>query len=172
MRAILLIFVAALVIFTCGQPAAASPWGTDCAARASQVSIRPSGRRDADFDGKMLPYGVFVLSNGSGKSIAVLADIYKQKYWMVHPNYLSLQRKEGDSWKDVVWTLSEYAGPDKKVVVPRGEEWQFFYALDELVSSGVGRTQEFRLVLRDVNNCKIPSDSFTLESLGKLEAEK
>lgn len=89
---------------------------------------------------------------------------------MVHPNSIVLQRDVDGAWKDYVGSLSEYAGPSKKVIIHTRDEWQFFYLLDEVIGSSASRTQLFRLILVDIAKCNIPSEPFSLESLEKSEA--
>lgn len=164
-RTILATVVIGLAALTFGQSEAV-PF--DCVARISQVSIKPVAQQELDIEGRKSLYGVFVLSNRSNRTITVLADIHAQKYLMVHPNSASLQRKDGDSWIDDFVTLSEYSGPDKKVFIPSNDEWRFIHPLADLVMRGASRTQEYRLVLQDVDRCSLPSAPFTLESLGKM----
>jgi len=88
---------------------------------------------------------------------------------MVHPNSIVLQRDVDGEWEDYVGSLSEYAGPSRKVIIHTKDEWQFFYLLDDVIGSGASRTQLFRLILVDVAKCNIPSEPFSLESLEKSE---
>lgn len=170
---VLLVFIStffvSLLLSACRPVGAVSQRTSECTDRESQVSIKPASRKELDIEGRKYTYGVFVLSNKTGRPVQVFADIRQQKYWMIHPNSILLQQKEGDSWKGVVRTLSEYSGPDAKVRVPANEEWQFLYPLHDLIESGAGRNRMFRLVVTDAGRCAISSESFTLGSLSEIE---
>ncbi|MGO4703924.1 hypothetical protein [Dyella sp. 2RAB6] len=147
--------------------AVASPAAIDCVAREARISVKPLAQQELDIEGRTFLYGIFTLSNKSGKPIRVLADVGGQKYWIVAPNSSSLQRREGNSWVDDFVALSEYLGFDKKVTIPADGEWQLIYPLDVLIINKVSQAQEYRLVLTDVDRCSIASEAFTLESLRK-----
>lgn len=163
------ILLLVVTLLACEQAKAARPGIIDCGARESQVAIKLYARKELDIEGTKLSYEFFVLSNKSSEPITVLADLRKAKYWVVHPHAVSLQWKDGNAWVDVTPSLSEYLGPDKKVVVPPNEEWQFAYSLVDLIPNGASRSQEYRLVVMDTDGCDMTSDTFTLESLDRLE---
>lgn len=168
MKTITTTFFFGLVLLACGVAEAASPEAIDCAARAARINIKPVAQQELDIGGGKFSYGFFSLTNKSGKPVHVFADVRGQKkYLMVHPNSASLQRQEGNSWVDDFISLSEYSGPSKKVAISENEEWQFIYPLADLVINKVSRTQQYRLVLRDVDLCSIASEPFTLESLSQ-----
>lgn len=163
-------FILSIVVtlLACEQTKAARPGAIDCGTRKAQVAIRLYARKELDIEGARLSYSFFVLSNKSSKSITVFADLRKAKYWIVHPHSVSLQWKDGNAWVDATTNLSEYLGPDKKVVVPPKEEWRFVYSLVDLIPNGASRSQEYRLVVMDIDRCDMTSDPFTPESLDKL----
>lgn len=170
MRAILPSSFIGLVLLACGSAVAAPSSAVDCADRESRVSIKPVARQELDIEGGKFSYGVFVISNGASKPVSLYADVRAEKYWMVHPNSIVLQRDVDGEWKDYVGSLSEYARPSKTVIIHTTDEWQFLYLLDEVIGSGASRTQLFRLILVDIAKCNIPSEPFSLESLEKSEA--
>jgi hypothetical protein len=167
MKLTLSTFSIGIALLVWGQAEAASLKDVDCVARQSQVTVKLSAQQELDIEGRKFTYGVFVLSNRSKETISVFADVYKLKYWVVHPHSIVVQRKEGNSWVDAFTTLSEYSGPDRKYAIPSNKEWKFFQSIDELVINRVSRDQEFRVVLTDTDHCDIPSEPFTLESLVK-----
>lgn len=171
MKTIIPAFLIGLALLACLPAEATSP-ATECAARQSEVSIKPVTQQELDIEGGKRIYGVFSLYNKSNKSIAIYADAHKPKYWIIHPNSVVLQKKDGNSWMDVVTSLSEYSGPNAKHAVPSNSEWQFLLSLSDLIINGTSQAQEFRLVVMDVSRCNIQSDTFTLESIGKTEPKK
>lgn len=162
------ILLMVVILVACGQATAARPGTLDCGTRELQVAIKLYARKELDIEGARLLYSFFVLSNKSSKPITVFADLRKARYWIVHPHSVSLQWKDGNAWVDATPSLSEYLGPDKKIVVPPKEEWRFAYSLVDLIPKGASRSQEYRLVVMDIDHCDMTSDPFTLESLDKL----